>query len=62
MTWARIKRNLQQLKAKTKGKSHELKNEVLAAINVRLHQLQGKIQQRGHANDQIRRDFDNWLP
>lgn len=62
MDWDRIQGSWKQFKGKVKEQWGELTDDDLDAINGRREQLEGKIQARyGYAQDQVRRDVDDWL-
>ena len=61
MDWNRVEGNWKQTKGKVKEKWGKLTDDDLDMINGRRDQLEGKIQARyGHAQDQARKDVDDW--
>lgn len=61
MDWDRVEGNWKQARGKIKEQWGKLTDDDLDVINGRRDQLEGKLQERyGYAQDQVRRDVDDW--
>ena len=61
MDWDRVEGNWKQARGKIKEQWGKPTDDDLDVINGRRDQLEGKLQERyGYAQDQVRRDVDDW--